>query len=69
MFKKIVRYIILRCRGVNIDFNSVLTYKVHLKKGFESCQIRNSKLELLQLGNGCFIENVIAYGKIELDDP
>lgn len=68
MIKKIIRYFILHCRGVQIDYKSVLTHRVNLKEGFRTCRIVNSKLELSQLGNGCFIENAITYGNVELED-
>lgn len=66
--KHILRIIILNIKGVDIDFKSSLSHKVSLSKKFKKARIRNSKLELHSLGDGCFLENVISYGKIDLDD-
>lgn len=66
--KHFIRYILLKRRGIDIDSVSILSHRVPLPSNFKSAIIRNSKLELSRLGDGCFLENVISYGDIELAD-
>lgn len=67
-FKHIARYLILKRRGVDIDIRSTLCHRVSLPTQFKSAKIVNSKLEISKLGDGCFLENVVSYGDIELAD-
>lgn len=67
-FKHVIKFFILRYRGINIDIKSSLNYKVLLPSYFKSAKIVNSQLELAKLGDGCYLENIFTYGNIELDD-
>lgn len=66
--RRIIKIYYLRYKGVNIDFMSSLNLGVALPCYFKKAKIINSKLHLSKLGNGCFIEYVIAYGNVEIDD-
>ena len=68
IIKQILRNIIIKWKGINIDLDSTLNLSVIIPSNFKSAKIRNSKLELVKIGEGCFLENVISYGDIELED-
>lgn len=66
--KHIIKFFILKFKGVDIDFKSSLNRKISLPPHFRRAKIINSRLNISKLGDGCFIENVISYGNIELAD-
>lgn len=66
--KHLIKFFILRYKGIDIDYKSSLSHKVSLPQYFKEAKIVNSRLSISKLGDGCFIENVISYGNIELAD-
>lgn len=68
MIKRIIKYLYLRYKGVNIDYISKINFSI-----FKNCKwcdtifIRNSNLNLKFIGPYCFLENVVTYGDIELE--
>ncbi len=68
MIKKIISYFTLRLKGLDIDYKSSINRNVKTHSGSIHSTIRNSKLELRELGDYCYIENVFSYGNIILDD-
>ena len=63
---KIIKHILLRKKGIFLDDKSDINWGLQLGVGFKRAKIVDSKLEINSMGNGCFIEHTIAYGKIEL---
>lgn len=56
----------LRKRGITIDNKSIINQNVVLLDGFHNAIIRNSIVEIKEMGEGCFIENAYGYGNIFL---
>lgn len=66
MIKKLIKYFLFRKKGLNIDFSSSLNKNIVFCNRFKNGYIRNSKLQITRIGNGCYIENVYSYGHIEI---
>ncbi len=64
--RKLIKYIIFRKRGLDIDFSSSLNKTVSFAGSFVGGYIRNSNLQISKLGNACYIENAYSYGDVEL---
>ncbi len=66
MLKKIIKKFLLKKKNINIDFKSSINYSVVNKGGEKPINIINSKINISELEEGVFLENVTGYGDIKL---
>lgn len=66
MIKKVVKKILLEKRGISIDRVSTINFNIEYHSGNMRSKIRDSKLHITSMGEGCSFENTVAYGDIRL---
>lgn len=64
--KQFVIRLILRRKGLIVDSKSHINRSVRLAEGFSSAKIVDSNVEIDIMGDGCFMEHITTYGKIQL---
>lgn len=66
MLKSLLKKILFCKRRIYIDRSSELNFNVNCNVGYLPCKIKNSRLHINEMGEGCFIENTYSYGNIYL---
>ena len=66
MLKRIIKKFLLLRKGIDIDFKTDINMGVQITSRGNMCILRNSHVHINYMGEGCFLENVYAYGDIEL---
>lgn len=69
MLQRMRRFLIrllLKKKGLEVDKYSTINYHVNLLQGFKMAKVVNSNVEISSIGDGCFLEHITTYGKIEL---